>query len=70
MDFFTPFRAVAIGRLDQIVGIKLIADHEIVIGPFVLSLVDDIEAVMNFTEFGVVMMLFLQVWPFLLRNLN
>jgi len=31
----------------------------IVIGPFGLSLIDDIEAVMHFTEFGVVMMLFL-----------
>ena len=31
----------------------------IAIGPFGLSLIDDIEAVMHFTEFGVVMMLFL-----------
>ena len=31
----------------------------IVIGPFGLALIDDIEAVMHFTEFGVVMMLFL-----------
>jgi len=31
----------------------------IVIGPFGLSLIGDIEAVMHFTEFGVVMMLFL-----------
>ncbi len=31
----------------------------IVIGPFGLSLIDDIESVMHFTEFGVVMMLFL-----------
>ena len=31
----------------------------IVIGPFGFSLIDDIEAVMHFTEFGVVMMLFL-----------
>ncbi len=31
----------------------------IVIGPFGLSLIDDIETVMHFTEFGVVMMLFL-----------
>ena len=31
----------------------------IVIGPFGLSLIDDIEVVMHFTEFGVVMMLFL-----------
>ena len=31
----------------------------IVIGPFGLSLIDNIEAVMHFTEFGVVMMLFL-----------
>jgi len=31
----------------------------IVIGPFGLSLIDNIEAIMHFTEFGVVMMLFL-----------
>jgi CPA2 family monovalent cation:H+ antiporter-2/glutathione-regulated potassium-efflux system ancillary protein KefC len=31
----------------------------IVIGPFGLGLIDDIDAVMHFTEFGVVMMLFL-----------
>jgi monovalent cation:proton antiporter-2 (CPA2) family protein len=31
----------------------------IVIGPFGLALIDDIETVMHFTEFGVVMMLFL-----------
>ena len=31
----------------------------IIIGPFGLALIDDIEAVMHFTEFGVVMMLFL-----------
>ena len=31
----------------------------IIIGPFGLSLIDDIEEVMHFTEFGVVMMLFL-----------
>jgi monovalent cation:proton antiporter-2 (CPA2) family protein len=31
----------------------------IVIGPFGLSLIDDIETVLHFTEFGVVMMLFL-----------
>ena len=31
----------------------------IVIGPFGFSLIDDIDAVMHFTEFGVVMMLFL-----------
>jgi CPA2 family monovalent cation:H+ antiporter-2/glutathione-regulated potassium-efflux system ancillary protein KefC len=31
----------------------------IVIGPFGLSLIDDIDTVMHFTEFGVVMMLFL-----------
>lgn len=31
----------------------------IVIGPFGLSLIGDIEEVMHFTEFGVVMMLFL-----------
>jgi CPA2 family monovalent cation:H+ antiporter-2/glutathione-regulated potassium-efflux system ancillary protein KefC len=31
----------------------------ILIGPFGLSLIDDIETVMHFTEFGVVMMLFL-----------
>jgi Kef-type K+ transport system membrane component KefB len=31
----------------------------IVIGPFSLALIGDIEAVMHFTEFGVVMMLFL-----------
>lgn len=31
----------------------------IVIGPFGMSLIDDIDAVMHFTEFGVVMMLFL-----------
>jgi glutathione-regulated potassium-efflux system protein KefB len=31
----------------------------IIIGPFGLSLIDNIEAVMHFTEFGVVMMLFL-----------
>jgi hypothetical protein len=31
----------------------------IVIGPFGLTLIDDIEAVMHFTEFGVFMMLFL-----------
>ena len=31
----------------------------IVIGPFGLTLIDNIEAIMHFTEFGVVMMLFL-----------
>ena len=31
----------------------------IVIGPFGLSLISDVESVMHFTEFGVVMMLFL-----------
>ena len=31
----------------------------IVIGPFGLSLIADVESVMHFTEFGVVMMLFL-----------
>ena len=43
-------------RLGSVLG-YLIAG--IVIGPFGLSLIDDIEAVMHFTEFGVVMMLFL-----------
>ena len=43
-------------RLGSVLG-YLIAG--IVIGPFGLSLIDDIEAVMRFTEFGVVMMLFL-----------
>ena len=31
----------------------------ILIGPFGLSLIDNIDAIMHFTEFGVVMMLFL-----------
>jgi monovalent cation:proton antiporter-2 (CPA2) family protein len=43
-------------RLGSVLG-YLIAG--IVIGPFGLSLIDDIESVMRFTEFGVVMMLFL-----------
>jgi len=43
-------------RLGSVLG-YLIAG--IVIGPFGLTLIDDIEAVMRFTEFGVVMMLFL-----------
>jgi len=43
-------------RLGSVLG-YLIAG--IVIGPFGLALIDDIEAVMHFTEFGVVMMLFL-----------
>jgi CPA2 family monovalent cation:H+ antiporter-2/glutathione-regulated potassium-efflux system ancillary protein KefC len=43
-------------RLGSVLG-YLVAG--IVIGPFGLSLIGDIEAVMHFTEFGVVMMLFL-----------
>lgn len=43
-------------RLGSVLG-YLIAG--ILIGPFGLSLIDDIETVMHFTEFGVVMMLFL-----------
>jgi CPA2 family monovalent cation:H+ antiporter-2/glutathione-regulated potassium-efflux system ancillary protein KefC len=43
-------------KLGSILG-YLIAG--IVIGPFGLSLIDDIDVVMRFTEFGVVMMLFL-----------
>ena len=44
------------GKLGSVLG-YLIAG--IVIGPFGLSLIDNIEVVMHFTEFGVVMMLFL-----------
>ncbi len=45
----------------------------IVIGPFGLSLIADVEAVMHFTEFGVVMMLFmvgLELKPSLLWELK
>ncbi|MCK9173934.1 MAG: monovalent cation:proton antiporter-2 (CPA2) family protein [Desulforhopalus sp.] len=42
--------------LSSVLGYLLIG---IVIGPFGLSLIGDVESVMHFTEFGVVMMLFL-----------
>ena len=57
-------------KLGSVLGYLLAG---IVIGPFGLSLIDDIESVMHFTEFGVVMMLFvvgLELQPSLLWEMR